>query len=296
MFENLSEKLRGLGENISQGAQNFSEINATKRKLNELERSMQKVYMDLGRVFYEQNKANTPAQYEGFFLQLDQMLDSYAQGKEYLKSIQKGWNCPNCGSKNPEDAIFCSNCGTRRPEAVAAFCPNCGSPLQAGSTFCGNCGFKIPLAASQSPEAADRAQFPDGQQSKNEASAQNESNEKSMAEFAAQVTKSVEEAANIKAGAEHSESATEYVVKQTADLETGMTHTGVMTEGAEENAAVHKADAPVAETTVETEESAADVDVAADGTADDELMFCPSCGHRLDPGSLFCDECGTKLY
>jgi len=82
--------------------------------------------------------------------------------------------CPKCGNKVQEDAIFCDQCGTRlvgaeapagaqEPEQVAAqeaqgiVCPGCGATNTPGEMFCDNCG--APLAAPQpEPEAVAAAQ------------------------------------------------------------------------------------------------------------------------------------------
>lgn len=51
-------------------------------------------------------------------------------------------NCPNCQTKNPDEARFCSNCGT----ALSLNCTHCGTSLQPGARFCHNCGQPVSTA------------------------------------------------------------------------------------------------------------------------------------------------------
>ena len=56
-------------------------------------------------------------------------------------------NCPSCGTKNIEDAVYCMRCG-RRLDGTAE-CPNCKKRIPAEAEFCIYCGKNIEeLAAS----------------------------------------------------------------------------------------------------------------------------------------------------
>jgi len=61
-------------------------------------------------------------------------------------------NCPNCNSKNADDATFCMGCGfdlvqTGELEALkiaakSKICPNCKAPMPKEAVFCNQCGTK----------------------------------------------------------------------------------------------------------------------------------------------------------
>ncbi|RPI83892.1 MAG: zinc-ribbon domain-containing protein, partial [Chloroflexi bacterium] len=48
-------------------------------------------------------------------------------------------DCPNCKSRNTEDARFCSNCGY----SLQQYCGICGTELQVGARFCHHCGHPV---------------------------------------------------------------------------------------------------------------------------------------------------------
>jgi class 3 adenylate cyclase/tetratricopeptide (TPR) repeat protein len=52
-------------------------------------------------------------------------------------------NCPNCQTKNPDEARFCFNCGT----ALSIECSHCGTSLQPVARFCHNCGRPVTTAS-----------------------------------------------------------------------------------------------------------------------------------------------------
>lgn len=55
--------------------------------------------------------------------------------------------CNNCGTENPDEALFCKNCGARLDGN--ATCPHCGKLLPADSKFCMYCGYRFGDAYAQ---------------------------------------------------------------------------------------------------------------------------------------------------
>lgn len=73
---------------------------------------------------------------------LTPMLEST---KQVGQSMEEGWDCPGCGTKNIQSK-FCPECGTKKPELKKTDtwdCPNCGNKGITGK-FCGECGCKRP--------------------------------------------------------------------------------------------------------------------------------------------------------
>jgi class 3 adenylate cyclase/tetratricopeptide (TPR) repeat protein len=61
--------------------------------------------------------------------------------------------CPNCQTKNREDARFCSNCGHN----LFITCPNCGEESPPSAKFCFNCGHAL-TSVKPRPRTQDRTE------------------------------------------------------------------------------------------------------------------------------------------
>lgn len=84
--------------------------------------------------------------------------------------------CPECGSKLPQDSNFCNKCGAKIVhEPLEVKCPHCYSKIPSGSVFCPNCGKKVSepevissrsggIAAAGGASAASARQKPDAWQ------------------------------------------------------------------------------------------------------------------------------------
>jgi len=65
--------------------------------------------------------------------------------------------CSNCGSQQPDGAVFCDECGAGLGEAAPAqtpppmgvACPVCGAPVVPGEPFCDHCGAALGAAPPQ---------------------------------------------------------------------------------------------------------------------------------------------------
>lgn len=68
--------------------------------------------------------------------------------------------CPNCGTDNPNSAVFCGSCGCALPrvqkevQPSVQYCPKCGQKIDSGAAFCGNCGLSLGTAPQPLPTPA----------------------------------------------------------------------------------------------------------------------------------------------
>jgi hypothetical protein len=78
--------------------------------------------------------------------EIKRMLDAKRKGIK-IDNVQnisgKGKICPQCKTKNPQNAIFCVNCGCKLDKNLNIKCPSCGTENTNNAKFCVGCGEKI---------------------------------------------------------------------------------------------------------------------------------------------------------
>ena len=160
MGDLLTGLVKGLSGFMPQDDPDVKIFNA-QTEIKEINEKIEKVYARLGRELYQKDGG------EGFPLiraELDMLVANQAAAREKLqmakdekaikekaaeeeRARQEIYNCPNCGTFNPDGTKFCCECGTRLrgPEPVAQkrFCTSCGNEIAPGQRFCTGCGTKV---------------------------------------------------------------------------------------------------------------------------------------------------------
>ncbi len=61
-----------------------------------------------------------------------------------LSQNESGYNCPDCGYENTDDAKFCKKCGQRlESSSEGVECPDCGYENEYDAEFCAKCGERL---------------------------------------------------------------------------------------------------------------------------------------------------------
>ena len=156
MFENLGKKIVGFGNGVKRGTQTFSETVSLNAKIDECKKELANCYSQLGQNYYERNKNNAPAEYQGIFDRITMLNQTIVQCQEQIKIIKGVRQCPNCGADVASNVMFCGNCGYSMPPSAGAqapangpVCANCGAPLEADAMFCTTCGAKVTAPVQQ---------------------------------------------------------------------------------------------------------------------------------------------------
>ncbi|WP_299527196.1 zinc ribbon domain-containing protein [uncultured Lutibacter sp.] len=74
----------------------------------------------------------------------------------------KSLNCPNCGNKLNEGALFCGICGGKIIQQAKAIkvdpntCPNCNTPFEKDEKFCAECGNVINEGVATNKEVPEK--------------------------------------------------------------------------------------------------------------------------------------------
>jgi Double zinc ribbon len=78
--------------------------------------------------------------------EIKRMLDAKRKGIK-IEDVQSKSDtnkiCPQCKTKNPENAIFCVNCGCEMDKNLNIECPSCGTENTNIAKFCVGCGEKL---------------------------------------------------------------------------------------------------------------------------------------------------------
>ena len=111
-FDKLSESLVSAGKDVSQKAKDVSEIAKLKLDIKSKEDYVQKQYEELGRSYYEKHKDEEEGEDAEQFFLIREAVEEIERMKAEVLRIQGSAECPKCGAKMPEGAVYCSNCGT----------------------------------------------------------------------------------------------------------------------------------------------------------------------------------------
>lgn len=151
----------GLGDTLAKGLSSFMpqddpdvKIFNAQNELSKLQEQEAAVFAEIGRQAYAQDPQAWPqhnklqmiqsniaaAQTSLNGLKADKEADEAAKAEQEAQAAK--FDCPSCGTRNPEGTRFCQECGTALAIAAPAkeFCIGCGAQLPPGGRFCGACG------------------------------------------------------------------------------------------------------------------------------------------------------------
>lgn len=117
----LRETLRQAGDNVEKAVNKVAKVSnktATKAKIKHMIRStdtsMNKIFVEIGKAFYEENKDAELA--EPYAALVEQVVDLAAQKaflEQDLAKLDETVTCSECGAKLNISQKFCCECGTK---------------------------------------------------------------------------------------------------------------------------------------------------------------------------------------
>lgn len=113
IFEEVKETLISTGKDVSQKAKDVSEIAKLKLDIKSKEDFVEKQYLALGRIYYENHKDEKECEEAEQFFLIGEALEEIERMKTEVLKLKGAAECPDCGAKMPENATFCSNCGKK---------------------------------------------------------------------------------------------------------------------------------------------------------------------------------------
>ncbi len=129
-WEEIKAKISDANDKIVNKTRDFAESVRIKGALNDMEKDRDKLFAELGRLFYEDRYSRTRAKtlekklaelpdgdlkkdIVAKVLELRQNEEAVTELEEALKKLQGITKCPVCGADVTPDSGFCIECGTR---------------------------------------------------------------------------------------------------------------------------------------------------------------------------------------
>lgn len=123
------------------------------RTMAMIETNLKKVYEEIGKKYYEDNKDNlNNDSYQQYFREIEKIESEKEKIESRKLMLQGRRKCQYCQAIVPIESKFCNMCGEKMPEIKVPEkeiegsdirkCMNCGNTLETDAMFCPNCGRK----------------------------------------------------------------------------------------------------------------------------------------------------------
>lgn len=111
-FDKLSETFVNAGKDVSQKAKDLSGTAKLTMDIHMKEDQVQKLYAQVGKLYYEEHKDDEQAAYEEM-AQIKEMLTVIEDMKKELMELKGAKVCPRCGQEVKAADAYCSSCGAK---------------------------------------------------------------------------------------------------------------------------------------------------------------------------------------
>ena len=111
-FDKLSETLTNASKDVSQKAKDLSGVAKLTMDIHTKEDQVQKMYAQIGKLYFEAHKDDEPAEYEQI-MQIKEMLDVIENMKKELCELKGAKICPRCGKEIGKEDTYCKSCGLK---------------------------------------------------------------------------------------------------------------------------------------------------------------------------------------
>lgn len=147
-FEQLGKQITVTGQKISLKTKNMVDISHLNKLISEKERQIDKLFLLLGRTYYENHKNDICAEEKDIVAQINTLHNEVLSFREKLDESRGVIKCANCGKQIYADSIFCNSCGIKIEKVECSeqdkcACPRCGKTVLDDNIFCNYCGTKI---------------------------------------------------------------------------------------------------------------------------------------------------------
>ena len=114
-FDKLSETLVNASKDVSQKAKDLSGVAKLTMDIHTKEDQVQKMYAQIGKLYFEEHKDDDPAVYEQM-TQIKEALAVIEDMKKELMELKGAKICPRCGKEIDKEDTYCKSCGAKLEE------------------------------------------------------------------------------------------------------------------------------------------------------------------------------------
>ena len=111
-FDKLSETLTNASKDVSQKAKDLSGVAKLTMDIHTKEDQVQKLYAQIGKIYFEAHKDDDPAEYEQM-AQIKEMLAAIEDMNKELCELKGTKVCPRCGQEVKAADAYCKSCGAK---------------------------------------------------------------------------------------------------------------------------------------------------------------------------------------
>jgi uncharacterized protein (DUF2164 family) len=120
ILNKVGETITNKSKDVAKKAKDLAEIASLRTQITIQENSVNRVFQELGKMYYEQHKAGAGDDIAEKCSQIDTAVAEIERLKQAVMTLKGIRKCPVCGIEVDEAAIYCSKCGTQLPVPEAA--------------------------------------------------------------------------------------------------------------------------------------------------------------------------------
>lgn len=147
-FDELGKKIAQTSQSAAKKTRNIAETTKLKGMISDEEKSIDKVFQQIGEAYYETFGENPDQLFVQLITSINDSKAKIATCKDQIMQVKGIADCQNCGREVSNDTPSCSFCGSKMNTASVASasgtsCGMCGAAVAGDTSFCTSCGSKI---------------------------------------------------------------------------------------------------------------------------------------------------------
>lgn len=111
MAGGVGDTLKKGVKNVSESSQKLSDKMKLKKKISDLEKEMNEIYLEIGKKYLETHKDGISGEMAEFADRINAINADVAAAQQELDELSDKMICPSCGVAVPKDQRFCDKCG-----------------------------------------------------------------------------------------------------------------------------------------------------------------------------------------
>ena len=113
LFDVIQEKISATGNVVAKKTMDIADLTKASIKLATEEEKLDKVFSEVGKVYYEQYKDDPDVKLKGYIAQIELMKEQIEELRAMVHTLKGEQPCSQCGKATKNHAKFCSHCGTQ---------------------------------------------------------------------------------------------------------------------------------------------------------------------------------------